>query len=123
MYPSVVKEIKGIWSQAFKAGKIHGPNEAELYVTMQKSPQQRVKYAAMGKLFEFTKAKKVNENEEIKPFWAPDFCIYSVPQDGRPILVASVDASCDIAWADGCQHALGVAPREAADMFSVYRRQ
>ena len=55
MDPSRIREVKGIWSQSLKSGYVHGPSEAELYATLQKSPEEKVRYSAMGKLLEFVR--------------------------------------------------------------------
>ena len=76
---TVIREVKGIWTDAFKQKIVCGPGDSELYATLQKSPEQKARYSAMGKLYEFAKSVHIKEAGTLKAFWAPDFCIYGVP--------------------------------------------
>ena len=118
--PECIREIKGIWSENFKAKRVTGPGECELYVTLQKSPAQRAKYSVMGKLYEYV--QKAKPELKFKALWAPDFCIYAEPADGLPVLVASVSSENTVQWENGCQTILGVSPEEASEQLAVHRR-
>ena len=119
----VITEVRGIWSDSLKSGLVTGPNSCELYVTLQKSPEQRVKYSVMGRLLEFVKSKQDFGDYDFKPFWAPDFSIYAVRDGERPTLVAYVDDSGQVSWEAGCEAVLGEARDAIEGQFAVYRRK
>ena len=118
-----IREIKGIWSDAMKAKQVTGPNACELFITMQKSPQQQRKYAAMGRLFEFVKSHGQEKGIGVKAFWAPDFCIYAEPKDAPPVLLASLDQDNNVKWEESCEANLGLSAKCAADALSIFRRR
>ena len=118
----VIREVKGIWSENLKAQRVTGPGQCELYVTLQKSPAQRAKYAEMGKLYEFLQSI-CKEKVSLKAFWAPEFSIYAEPKDAPPILVASLASDNSIVWGSCCQDTLGMSPGEANDALAVFRRK
>eukprot|EP00930_Biecheleria_cincta_P039727 TRINITY_DN27283_c0_g3_i1.p2 TRINITY_DN27283_c0_g3~~TRINITY_DN27283_c0_g3_i1.p2 ORF type:complete len:267 (-),score=55.90 TRINITY_DN27283_c0_g3_i1:3056-3856(-) len=120
--PSVIREVKGIWSDHLKTGSIHGPNKAELYITLQKSPAQRTKYGAMGKLFEFIRNTHIKETGQFRAFGAPDFSIYSKKNQGAPVLVAHLDAANNVVWSDTCQTVMGLSAEDAAQKLAEYQR-
>ena len=117
----VIREVKGIWSESMKAKRVCGPGNSKLYVTLQKSPDQRAKYAAMGKVFEFVKGLKPDLT--FKAFWAPDFVIYAEKSQGLPVLLVSVAPDSSIVWEERCQEILDISPSEAGDQLAVFRRK
>ena len=56
-------------------------------------------------------------------FWAPDFCVYMEPSDGRPVLVASLSADNTVKWESTCQEILGLAQSQVSELFAVHRRK
>ena len=79
----------------------------------------------MGKLYEFAKGKCTNDSLKIRPFWAPDFCVYGEPREqaqGQAILVASLNADNEVVWNDECRNVLGISASEAKELFAAYRR-
>ena len=117
---TVIREVKGIWTDAFKQGIVHGPDDAELYATLQKSPEQKVRYSAMGKLYEFAKSAHVKAEGGLKAFWAPGFCVYRVPAQGQAVLVANLNPDNSVAWSAECQTFLGCSAEEASSKFSGF---
>ena len=117
----VIREVKGIWSDAMKAKQVSGPDQSELYVTFQKSPEQRTKYAAMGKLYEFL--SDYQKDKTFKAFWAPDFCVYLEPPDSRPVVIASVSSDNTVKWELACQEFLGASEAEMPALFASHRRK
>ena len=120
--PACIREVKGIWSQAFKQGVVHGPTDSELYVTMQKSPEQKVRYSAMGRLFEFIKKEHDKDKCAVKAFWAPDFCIYAEPPRGQAVLIASLNPVHSVSWTGECQTFLGCSVEEAVTKLSGFQQ-
>ena len=123
---NVIREVKGIWNENMKAKKVVGPHEAELFVTLQKSPEQKLKYAAMGRLYEFVQNIGKECNHDFKAFWAPDFCVYAVPQgqqQPRAVLIASLATDNSVTWEKECEQILGVNPVQTAEQFAVFRRK
>ena len=119
--PEVIREVKGIWSDSLKAKRVTGPENCELYVTFQKSQAQRAKYSSMGKLFEFVQETK--KESKFKAFWAPDFCIYMEPAEGRPVLVASLGSDNSVVWDSSAQEVLGMSVLEVSELFAAHRRK
>ena len=119
---SVMREVKGIWADAFKSKNVHGPGNSELYATVQKSPEQRVRYSAMGKLYEFVKQGSIKEQGGIKAFWAPDFCIYGEPAQGPPALIVRLDAENNSIWSEACQLFMGFSSDDAPAKLAAFQR-
>ena len=69
MDPCYIHEIKGIWSEKLKAKTVAGPDNCELFVTVQKSPEQRARYAVMRRLYEYVRGKFVDrEDKKVRAF-------------------------------------------------------
>ena len=120
--PSVIREVKGIWSDNLKQKTVVGPGKCELYVTFEKSPEQRARYSTMGKLFEFVKAKRTNQRGSVKAMWAPDFCVYNEPSEGMPHLVGSISTSSEVIWDTRAASVFGVDSEELVTLFADFRR-
>ena len=120
---TVIREIKGIWSDNFKAKKVSGPNQCELFVTLEKSSMQRARYAAMGNVYEFLKESKPEVT--FKVLWAPQFCVYaeSHTEDMRPALVVTVNAENAVVWEPASEKVLGVSINDALGLLAVFRRK
>ena len=119
---SVMREVKGIWSDAFKSKTVHGPGSSEPYATVQKSPEQRLRYSAMGKLYEFLKQGSIKEQGSIKKNWAPDFCIYEEPTQGPPALIVQLDAENNAIWSEACQVFMGFSSDDAPAKLAAFQR-
>ena len=76
----------------------------------------------MGKLYEFSKSVCIKDKGAIKPFWAPDFCIYVEPPRGQAVLIANLNADNSVAWSSECQEFLGCSADEAAIKISEFHR-
>ena len=122
--PKVIREIKGIWSDNLKVKRVTGPGGCELYVTLQKSPEQRARCGTMGKLLEFIQETK--PEGKFKAFWVSDFCIYLDPPEGQPgqaTLVASLDSGNNAKWEPPSQEVLGMDPSQASELFVAHCRK
>ena len=119
---SIIREVKGIWSDQLKSGTVHGPGNKELYVTLQKSPTQRTRYAAMGKLYEFARTTHIKESGNLRVLWAPDFSIYLEPNQGAAMLIAHLDVGNTAVWTDQCLQALGFSADEASQKLAEFQR-
>jgi len=118
--PEFIWEIKGIWKEQIEEGVVVGPQGREIFVTVEKSPEQKKKNGIMGKLVDFAKDKSI---ESIKAFWAPDYAVYAEFDGGLPPqLIASLSSEGVIMWEDDCGTVLNLGDEGVAEAFRRFRR-